>query len=209
LSTLLERLSPLARRRAQEARPGHPPAAPFPSEAVPHGTDWAWRPALWAEDLAPLLPAAFPDGQRLAPDMTLFHDGRPDAIRLARGRPGLLLELRDPAGAFLSIAIDLPPAALSGLHRGHLIRATMILEAETELDIFARLNVRHGPNTSQLLRKLGMDRALNVVEFDLAYAGLNEKRIDHAWLDLIVENPPPTSILIGDLIVARLPRAAF
>ncbi|PWG73590.1 hypothetical protein DF186_22285, partial [Enterococcus hirae] len=72
-------------------------------------------------------------------------------------------------GSFLSLAIDLPPEAIEGITKRHLVRLDTIIEMEKPLEIFARLNVRHGPNTEQIIRKLPLDAQENTVEFDLAY----------------------------------------
>jgi len=42
---------------------------------------------------------------------------------------------------------------------------------------------------------------------DLAYAELNENRIDSMWLDLILENPAMNQMRIRDLTFCRYPRA--
>ncbi|MEM6564948.1 MAG: DUF6478 family protein, partial [Pseudomonadota bacterium] len=44
-------------------------------------------------------------------------------------------------------------------------------------------------------------------EFDLAYANVNEKRIEKAWLDLIFENPRMNQVTLRDLTFSRRPRA--
>jgi len=44
-------------------------------------------------------------------------------------------------------------------------------------------------------------------DFDLAYAELNENRIDSMWLDLILENPAMNQMRIRDLTFCRYPRA--
>lgn len=46
-----------------------------------------------------------------------------------------------------------------------------------------------------------------LAEFDLAYAGLNDKRIERAWLDLILNDAGMSRIVIRDLVVSRRPRA--
>jgi hypothetical protein len=42
-------------------------------------------------------------------------------------------------------------------------------------------------------------------EFDLAYTKINERRIEKAWLDLILEGPEMTRIAIWDVVVMRAP----
>lgn len=103
------------------------------------------------------------------------------------------LEVFGFSGSFLSISIDLPTEALEGLTSNHILRLETSLVVERPLNVYARLNVGHGPNTDELLQQLrGMDAGLQsqqVVEFDLAYTQMNEKRLEKIWLDLIFEAP--------------------
>lgn len=110
-------------------------------------------------------------------------------------------------GSFLSLVVDLPQGAIDGLQKKHLIRMDTIVEMEKPLEIFARLNIRHGPNTEQLVRELPLHESEIMVEFDLAYSRLNEKRIDKAWIDLIFEGPEMNQVTIRDLTFSRRPRA--
>jgi hypothetical protein len=78
---------------------------------------------------------------------------------------------------------------------------------EKPLEIFARLNIKHGPNTEQVVRELPLNEKVPMVEFDLAYTKLNEKRIDNMWLDLIFEGPQMNQVTLRDLTLSRRPRA--
>ena len=78
---------------------------------------------------------------------------------------------------------------------------------EKPLEIFARLNVKHGPNTEQVVREMPLNAAETAVEFDLAYTKVNEKRIEKLWIDLIFEGPEMNQITLRDLTVSRRPRA--
>ena len=113
------------------------------------------------------------------------------------------------ATVFLSLAIDLPDEAVNGLGRRHLIRLETIVEMEKPLEIFARLNVRHGPNTEQLVRELPLNEQNVMVEFDLGYTRLNEKRVENAWIDLIFDGPEMNQVILRDLTLSRRPRAEF
>ena len=85
------------------------------------------------------------------------------------------------------MVIDLPSGANNGLTRNHLLRMSSIIEMEKPLEIFARLNIKHGPNTEPIVRELPLHEAGIVVEFDLAYSNLNEERVEKAWIDLILK----------------------
>ena len=84
-----------------------------------------------------------------------------------------------------------------------------IIESEKPIEIFARLNIQHGPNTEQIVRELPMEEKNIVVEFDLAYSRLNEKRIEKIWLDLIFEAPDMNQVVLRDLTFSRHRRAAI
>ena len=112
-------------------------------------------------------------------------------------------------GSFLSLVIDLPNEAVYGLRKTHLIRVEYIVEMEKPIEIFARLNIRHGPNTEQIVRELPIHEDEVMVEFDLAYSKLNEKRVEAAWLDLIFEGPEMNQVTLRDLTFSRRPRAEF
>ena len=85
------------------------------------------------------------------------------------------------------------------------MRAEIHAEQERPVEMFARLNIRHGPNTEQIVREIGRDDP--VVEFDLAYSDINEKRIGGLWLDLIIDRPAMNRIVFRDVTLARYPRA--
>ena len=101
----------------------------------------------------------------------------------------------------------LPGAAVEGLKARHLVRAEMIIDCDRPVKAFARLNIRHGPNLAQPVSNLPDQHRDKVAEFDLAYAGLNDKRIERTWLDLILNDAAMSRIVIRDLVVSRRPRA--
>ena len=105
------------------------------------------------------------------------------------------------------MVIDFPEASVSGLKRKHLIRLEPIIELEKPLEIFARLNIKHGPNTEQLVLELPMGQEDVMVEFDLGYSDINEKRVERMWLDLISEGPEMNQITMRDITFCRYPRA--
>ena len=80
-------------------------------------------------------------------------------------------------------------------------------ELERPLRIFARLNVRHGPNVAQVVRELPLAAAEVTVAFDLAYTRMDENRVEGLWVDLIFERPALSQIILRDMILSRRPRA--
>ncbi|MBE0452659.1 DUF6478 family protein [Roseovarius autotrophicus] len=184
----------------------------------PHGTDWAWRPEVWRLPLPCPGKASVPSKSMLGREVTVFHDCTRSELSLRQVRNrraadlapyGLRMDVFAFDGSFLSLVVDLPQEATEGLTRRHLIRLDTIVEMEKPLEIFARLNIRHGPNTEQIVRELPLKEEEIMVEFDLAYSNLNEKRIERAWIDLIFENPQMSEVILRDVTLGRRPRAAL
>lgn len=183
---------------------------------LPAGTDWAWRPRNWRAPLAMPGIAGVASQTRLGDEIAVFHDCRNSALTIRQQRNrgegdlapfALRLDVLHFDGSFLSLALDLPEAACTGLQRRHLLRLELDVACERPIEIFARLNIRHGPNVEQIARELPAPLGRVVVEFDLAYTKLNEKRVEGAWLDLIFDQPAMNEIILRDLVVARYPRA--
>ncbi|WP_424985619.1 DUF6478 family protein [Microbulbifer sp. S227A] len=212
LSVELDRLIHVADGRLALPKLG---SSSFPR---PHGTDWAWRPALWCGPLhRPGLSSA-PSEAALGTEVRVFHDCSASELTLRQLRNtrvqdlapfGLRMDVFRFDGSFLSLAIDLPGAAAERLHRDHILRVETILEVESPLGIYARLNIQNGPNTEQISRKLAAQDSAARVDFDLAGTRLNERRIEKIWLDLIFETPEMNQVILRDLTFARHRRAAL
>jgi hypothetical protein len=182
----------------------------------PHNADWAWRPDLWRGPLgAPGMPVVA-GKSTLSDGVTLFHDSNCAEITLRQLRNlraediapyGLLMDVFRFDGSFLSVVVDLPDAAIQGLKRTHILRVGSIIELERSLEIFVRLNIRHGPNTEQIVREMPVDTGDLTVEFDLAYADITEKRVEKVWIDIIFEGPDMNQVTLRDLTFCRRPRA--
>lgn len=186
--------------------------------AAPHDADWSWRPEMWHGPLPKPGVAAAESGYRLGSEVALFHDCKTSEMTLRQLRNtreadlapfGMRLDVFQFDGSYLSLAVDLPIEVAQGLTRNHLIRMETMVEMERPLEIFARLNVKNGPNTEQMVREVPLEGRGSVVEFDLAYTKLNEKRIDKLWLDLIIEGPEMNQLILRDLTFSRRPRAAL
>lgn len=178
--------------------------------------DYAYRPEIWRGPITPPGIAGASSQSMLGEEATLFHDCRYSELTLRQVRNtredllapfGFRMDVFNFDGSFLSLVIDLPPAATEGLTLNHVIRLDTIVEFENPLEIFARLNIKHGPNTEQIVRELPLGGADVQVEFDLAYTKVNEKRIERLWLDLIFEGPQMNQVVLRDLAITRRPRA--
>ena len=182
----------------------------------PHGSDWSWRPELWRGPLPSPGMSSVENKSMLGDEVTLFHDCDRSELTLRQLRNrreadlapfGLRMDVFRFDGSFLSLVVDLPADASKGLKRRHLLRMDTIVEMEKPLEIFARLNIRNGPNTEQIVRELPLHQSEVMVEFDLAYTKLNEKRVERMWLDLIFEGPEMNQVILRDLTFSRRPRA--
>ena len=194
-------------------------ALPFAERAAvrrPMHSDWAWRPEIWSGPIRPPGLAAVATRTPFGREAKLFHDCPLSELTLRQVRNtrdedvaafGLRLDVFRFGGSFLSLVLDLPEAATDGLTRRHIIRLDVRAETESPLEMFGRLNVRHGPNVEQLVREFPRSNGEVTVEFDLALSHLNEKRVERAWLDLIFEGPEMNQITLRDVTLSRRPRA--
>lgn len=184
---------------------------------LPPRTDAAWRlPALTDRIGRPHVAGA-QSPIRPAEGLALFHDAVDASVLLRQspaptpGRHHLDIEVFQFDGSFLSLVIDLPKLLTEGMGEGHLVGVLLDLGLERPGRMFLRLNLRHGPNTSQLVAGSEGDRSLGdgAVEFDLAEVALDGRRIEAAWLDLIPEDAGMNRITIRECVLIRRPRAQF
>ncbi|MEL6102390.1 MAG: DUF6478 family protein [Pseudomonadota bacterium] len=182
----------------------------------PHNADLSWRPEVWRGTLTTRGLSSVSPNTQFGRDLTVFHDCPLSEITLRQvnsSKPedtapyGLRMDVFRFGGSFLSLALSLPPDAVENLSKSHLFRMAVTIDLERPLEIFARLNVRHGPNTEQIVQELAMTGGELSAEFDLAYSKLNESRVENAWIDLIFEGPEMNQITVRDLAVWRSPRA--
>lgn len=183
---------------------------------MPLGTDWVWRPDPWRGVLPDIGAVASEGRTAIAENLALYHDcplgeivvrqvrNRHEADRTAYGFD---VEVFGFQGSFLSLALNLPEAGISGLKSRHLLRAEFVIDSERPVRAYARLNIKHGPNLSQPVCSLPTDDREKIAEFDLAYADINDRRIERAWLDLIINDAEMTRIQIRDVVLSRRPRA--
>ena len=182
----------------------------------PARTDWAHRPEAWSGPVRPSGVAAIQSKTRIGNELTIFHDCKLSELSLRQVRNtqetdlapfGIRLDVFNFDGSFLSLAINMPDESVRGLKRSHLLRLNMIVDSERPQEIFARLNLRHGPNTEHIVRELDLEARETWVEFDLYYTQFNENRGSSMWVDLIFEGPSMNQVTIRDITMIRRPRA--
>ncbi|WP_374646302.1 DUF6478 family protein [Tabrizicola sp.] len=179
----------------------------------PLGTDWTWRPDGWRGPLPDPGEVIAGPASQLSEDLGLYHDCPLSEIAFRQLRNteshapfGLALEVFGFRGSFLSLSLGLPESAATGLGPRHVLRLDAAIEADRPLRAFARLNLRHSAGLAQ--QTCDLTRG-GEAEFDLAYAGLGEARIERAWLDLIFNDAAMTRILLRDAVLSRRPRAGL
>jgi hypothetical protein len=182
----------------------------------PDQCDWAERALPWRERLTPRGHLGPGSPHAVGGGMTLFHDATDSRFTLRQdiapaGQDGplfaLVFEIYRFDGSFLSLVQDLPETALQGLSRNHFVALHLRMAHEQPVEVYARLNVQHGPNQEQLVRQIRFNAGQGSAEFDLAYTKINEKRIEKAWIDLIFESPEMNRLAILDMVMLRAPRA--
>ncbi len=196
-------------------------ALPLAGQAAirrPMHSDWAWRPELWSGPIKPTGLASVENKAPVGSEAKVFHDCPLGELSIRQVRNtraediaafGVRFDVFRFDGSFLSLAVDLPPEALDGIGRRHLIRLELRVETEKPLELFGRLNIRHGPNVEQLVREVAGSTGEFAVEFDLAATRMDEARVERAWLDIIFEGPEMNEIVLRDVTLSRRPRAEF
>ncbi|MBE9475534.1 MAG: hypothetical protein IME92_00215 [Proteobacteria bacterium] len=182
----------------------------------PQGTEWAYRPEIWSGPVSPSGMSSIANKSKIGNELALFHDCKVSEMTLRQVRNnqegdlapfGIQLDVFNFEGSFLSLAIEMPHDAVEGLKKEHIIRLTLIIDSERPQEMFARLNLRHGPNTEQIVRELDLSTRELFVEFDLFYTNFKEARAQSIWFDLIFESPSMNQITVRDVTVIRRRRA--
>ncbi|MEO1639043.1 MAG: DUF6478 family protein [Pseudomonadota bacterium] len=209
--TLALRLYRPIRRFLRIADTALAPRYPQGGPALPQGTDWTWQPLVFSTPLTDPGHVGAPSGTALSEDIGLYHDCAEAEVILRQVRDGpgfdICLEVMHFAGTYLSLVLEVPPEVCAGLRRRHVLQLDTRVTCEHPVAIDARMNLRNGPNTEQILRRLTDGSGTGTVAFDLAYTQLNEKRAEKIWIDLMIAQPAMNRITLHDLRLSRYPRA--
>ena len=181
-------------------------------------TVWSWRPELWCDPIGKKGRVGVKSGLKLGQEVSIFHDCELQEISMRQVRNtrrddlapfGFVMDIYNFEGTFFSVAIDFPDGVIANMSTRHIVLMETRIQSEKPLEIFGRLNVRHGPNVEHIVRPLFIDDNMAMIEFDLGYLRLNQKRIGQVWLDLIFSEPAMNQIKISDISFHRRPRAEF
>jgi len=180
--------------------------------------DWAWRPEVFFQKgcVAPQINPA--SGVGVGSNISLHHNASACSMILKQVTTlkstslapfDIALEVFDFDGSFLSLSLDLPETAMHSLSNQNIFEMEFRLTSEQQLPIFARINVKHGPNVEEQIKELSHQHENFTVEFDLGYMDLNEHRLEKVWIDLIFDDAQMNRIVLHDLTVCRRLRAQF
>lgn len=182
----------------------------------PAASDWIWRPRIFRRRSEKRGFAGLAGPWRFDDEVALFHDcpqgmigARQMLSPLGSGEAlfALQIDTFQFAGSYLSLSFDLPQRAASSMSHRHLLVVEGRFDALRSSGLYARLNIRHGPNLAQLTEKMDSVGGRVAATFDLAQTVLNEKRIEKAWVDILFENPFFNQYHLGDMTIHRRPRA--
>ncbi|MGB0498192.1 MAG: DUF6478 family protein [Rubricella sp.] len=195
--------------------PGADPATAVPVESGDDGELLLRPAAFFAPDL-PLGIAAPESGTRFGQDLSIHHDlDRADLILRRLRVPSdprsyrLRLEGFAIAGEFVSLVLTLPEEMAGRIAREDLVAVSVDIETDAPIDLYARLNLRHGPNTEKIVRRIDLAGGETSVEFDVFYTDFDPARAAGAWVDLIFEPPTMRAIDLRDVAIWRKPRLSL
>jgi uncharacterized protein DUF6478 len=185
---------------------------------LPPSTDWSHRPDLWAGPIAPSGFAPAKNETHIGHEVTLYHDCKRQMLSVRQVRNtdavdlapfGLQMDVFTFEGSFLSLVIKAPDDVTKGLTKKHILRLSLRAESERPLEMSARMNLKHGPNTEQVSKEIDLSLQESAVEFDLAYVPFTENRAEHIWFDLFFDSPSMNKTVLRDLTLSRHIRSSL
>ncbi|RED14066.1 DUF6478 family protein [Pontivivens insulae] len=181
---------------------------------APADASFSFRPAVLSFPQTPTGHVFPMTGTELSAGVALHHDISPAEIivRQDRGTDGqypLIIEVWRGTGSFVSLSLALPEAEAHSVTRDDLIRLSYQLEMEQSCEVFARLNLAHGPNTEQVVRAVELRPGHDWLEFDVHFTQFDPTRTREIWIDLIFNTLPLNRIVVHDLIISRRARLSL
>ena len=201
-------------RRTDDALRAPAPGAALPGLAA--RTEWAARNAALAGALFPAGYCPLEQATTLTPDFSVYHDGRHADLALRQVRTvsadglspfEIVCDCLAFDGTYLSFALALPEDAVAAISPHDLLRVHLTIEAERPVTAYGRLNIRHGPNTEEIVRDIDLRRPDSTLEYDLFYADMEADQISAVWVDLIFERPAMNRFALKEAVLSRRRRA--
>jgi hypothetical protein len=211
------RISDARRPRQSVPVPADSLSGTLPPEA-PEGADWAWRPAGLCTPMSSPGQAGVASGAALGEGMTLFHDCPVGEIvvRQHTQKPspkvapqGYSVETFHFGGTYLSFALALPSSAVRSLTQDHLVTVDVRMTVSPPVEVYLRLNLCHGPNTTRITRQAPWAAVEWRVDFDFGAVAFRPDRLTEVWFDLILDRPEMTRCCIEDVVISRRLRAVL
>ncbi|SOH93999.1 hypothetical protein SAMN06273572_10324 [Monaibacterium marinum] len=183
-------------------------------ELLPEDAEILHRPSILRVLQTPSGQVSPATGTELSADVSVHHDMSPPRIVAhqmprSQGRHEYALDIWNVRGNFVSLALALPPEQVSRIGKDDLIRVDYTIALEQQCDVFARLNLAHGPNVEQVIRQLDLRKQNDVLEFDVHYTAFDPTRAKEIWIDLIFNTRPLNRVVIRDIVISRRPRLSL
>lgn len=190
------------------APPGPGPGAP--PAGTPRSSLWRGRPRAFLVRLTPDRLSGGESGARFGPDLAFFHDCEAPALaQVPAGRDaegGTRFGVRistGGAGAYASLAADLPGPALPHLTGAMILRAAVYLPQAGALQL--RLNLRAGAETFSAVEEVAGTGTL-AAEYELAQMLPPGARAVAGWVDAILDPGRTPVLTLADLHLSLHPR---
>jgi len=145
---------------------------------MPDDADWGWRPDVFATLLGQISSILRSARHNVGASIAVHHNATDSELIVRQFKNmgvddlapfGLSLETYDFMCSFLSLAIDLPREAAEKLTKYHIFDVEGKLLLDHPSPVFARLNVKHGPNVEELLQEIPHNANRLYLAFDLGY----------------------------------------
>ncbi len=137
----------------------------------------------------------------------VFHDASQGGVSTTQTADSISLTVATAPASFVSLAIHPSDGLRDALEPRHILSLEGRLQTSLALNIYTRLNLRHGPDTDTITRHHRTRYPQYREEFDIAPTAVGHRPLGHLWLDLIFENPSAATITVSDLTLSLRPRA--
>jgi len=191
---------------------------PVPNAAA--GEEWVKRPAAWSRAIDSTVLPSPASGTEVADDLKVFHDcALSETVLRQKIAPAdapapfcISLDVLRFEGSFLSLCLQLDEKIATALTQEDILQIEMQARMESQVPVFARLNIKQGPNVHDRVAAFpfaeqGSDRAQ--VGFDLLYHQLETQALSGAWIDLIFDKPAMNLIEVQDIRISCRKRVSL
>ena len=127
---------------------------------MPDDADWGWRPDVFATRLGQMSSVVKSARHDVGTSIVVHHNDTDPELIVRQFKNmgvddlapyGLSVETYEFKGSFLSLAIELPNEAATGLTKNHIFEVEGKLSLDHPMPVFMRLNVKHGSNVEGVI----------------------------------------------------------